>query len=294
MKQYEVTFIVDPVLSGDEIKATANMYQEMLENEGCTIVHRDDMGLKQLAYPINKKNSGIYFCMEYKSESGAIIPKIELALFRDERIMRFLTISLDKYGIKYNEDKRNGLIGKAKKKEKPKKTVSISDDLTKIEGITSKVAGALANAGVNSFSKDVDNLGYKHDKVSVKPGFGRNFLIPQKMGVIANATNLKKLDAILAEEEAKETARLDEYKELAAKLVDQTLNIAVKAGTSGKIFGSVTNVQIANALKEQLGVDIERKKIVLPEEVKALGSYVAEINFHKDLQSKIGFELIQD
>jgi large subunit ribosomal protein L9 len=142
--------------------------------------------------------------------------------------------------------------------------------------------------------RDVDNLGYKHDKVSVKPGFGRNFLIPQKMGVIANATNLKKLDAILAEEEAKETARLDEYKELAAKLVDQTLNIAVKAGTSGKIFGSVTNVQIANALKEQLGVDIERKKIVLPEEVKALGSYVAEINFHKDLQSKIGFELIQD
>ena len=71
--------------------------------------------------------------------------------------------------------------------------------------------------------RDVDNLGYKHDKVSVKPGFGRNFLIPQKMGVIANATNLKKLDAILAEEEAKETARLNEYKKLAAQLEDQIL-----------------------------------------------------------------------
>jgi large subunit ribosomal protein L9 len=141
---------------------------------------------------------------------------------------------------------------------------------------------------------DVDNLGYKHDRISVKPGYGRNFLIPQKMGVIANATNLKKLDVILQEEEAKESARLDEYKELAAKLVDQTLNIAVKSGTSGKIFGSVTNVQIANALKDQLGVDIERKKIVLPEEVKVLGTYVAEINFHKDLQSKIEFILNKD
>jgi small subunit ribosomal protein S6 len=153
MKQYEVTFIVDPVLSGDEIKATAKMYEEMLQNEGCTIVHRDDMGLKQLTYPINKRNSGIYFCIEFKTESGGAIPKIELALHRDERIMRFLTISLDKYGIKYNDDKRNGLIGKAKRKEKPKRSASISDDLTKIEGITSKVAGALANAGVNSFSK---------------------------------------------------------------------------------------------------------------------------------------------
>ncbi|HPK09231.1 MAG TPA: 30S ribosomal protein S6 [Saprospiraceae bacterium] len=153
MKQYEVTFIVDPVLSGDEIKATANMYEDLLKNEGCTIVHKDEMGLKQLAYPLNKRNSGVYYCIEFKSEEGKIIPKLELSLYRDERILRFLSLRLDKHGIKYNEDKRNGLIGKVKKKEKPKRTSSISDDLTKIEGITSKVAGALANAGVNSFSK---------------------------------------------------------------------------------------------------------------------------------------------
>lgn len=121
MKNYEVTFIVDPVLSGDEIKATAQVYEEMLKNEGCTIVHVDAMGLKPLAYPINKRSSGIYFSIEFTAESGDVIPKFELAQKRDERIMRFLTIALDKYGVKYNEDKRNGVIGKYKKKSKAKK-----------------------------------------------------------------------------------------------------------------------------------------------------------------------------
>jgi small subunit ribosomal protein S6 len=118
MKHYEVTFIVDPVLSGDEIKATENVYVEMLKNEGCSIVHIEETGLKQLAYPINKKNSGIYYTIEFTSESGTVIGKLELSLRRDERVMRFLTIALDKYGVKYNADKRSGLIGKVKKKVK--------------------------------------------------------------------------------------------------------------------------------------------------------------------------------
>ncbi|MBK9254775.1 MAG: 50S ribosomal protein L9 [Saprospiraceae bacterium] len=142
--------------------------------------------------------------------------------------------------------------------------------------------------------KDMENLGYKHDVVKVKPGYGRNYIIPQGLGVNANAANKKKLEAILAEEEAAETARLDEYKVMAAKLEGQTLKIAVKAGTSGKIFGSVTNVQIANALKEQLDLDIERKKIVMSEEVKELGTFSADIHLHKDLKTKIAFELVQD
>lgn len=121
MNHYEVTFIVDPVLSGDELKATENVYLEMLKNEGCTIVHVEQTGLKQLAYPINKKHSGIYYTVEFTSDSGSIITKLELALRRDERIMRFLTIALDKYGVKYNSDKRSGLIGKVKKKVKGKK-----------------------------------------------------------------------------------------------------------------------------------------------------------------------------
>ncbi len=142
--------------------------------------------------------------------------------------------------------------------------------------------------------KDIDTLGDKHEIVKVKPGYGRNYLIPQGLAVNANAVNRKKRDGIIAEEDAKETARLDEYKEMAAKLVGQTLKIAVKAGTSGKIFGSVTNVQIAQALKEQLDVDIERKKIHLPEEVKEVGIYTADLHLHKELTAKVQFELIQD
>ena len=118
MNQYEVTFIVDPVLSGDEIKATAQAYVEHLEGEGCKIVHVDEMGLRQLAYPINRRTSGVYYCIEFQSETGELLEKLELALRRDERIMRFLSVKLDKYGVKYNEDKRQGKIGKVKKKKK--------------------------------------------------------------------------------------------------------------------------------------------------------------------------------
>jgi len=117
MRHYEVTFIVDPVLSGDEIKSTAQAYVDMLQQEGCTIVHTDEMGLRQLAYPIKKRNSGIYYSVEFQSEGGAFLPKVELALTRDERIMRFLTVALDKFGVKFNDDKRKGLIGKKKRQE---------------------------------------------------------------------------------------------------------------------------------------------------------------------------------
>ncbi len=118
MRHYEVTFIVDPVLSGDEIKSTAKTYEDMLVTEGCNIIHVDEMGLRQLAYSINKRSSGIYYTIQFDIPNGEIIPKLELSLRRDERIMRFLTVKLDKYGVKYNEDKRNGLIGKVERKEK--------------------------------------------------------------------------------------------------------------------------------------------------------------------------------
>ncbi len=121
MKNYEVTFIVDPVLSGEEIKATAQTYVDLLQNGNCKIVYVDEMGLRQLAYAINKRTSGVYFCIEFEAPDGGVIDQMELALRRDERIIRFLTISLDKFGVKYNEDKRNGLIGKVKKKSKEKK-----------------------------------------------------------------------------------------------------------------------------------------------------------------------------
>jgi small subunit ribosomal protein S6 len=106
------------VLSGDEIKATAQTYVDLLKNEKCTMVHQDEMGLRQLAYPIKRRSSGVYYCYEFQSVNGEIIDKLELAMRRDERIMRFLTVRLDKYGVKYNDDKRNGLIGKKKEENK--------------------------------------------------------------------------------------------------------------------------------------------------------------------------------
>ena len=113
MRNYEVTFIVDPVLSSGEIDATASNYLDHLKKQNCEIVDHDRMGLRQLAYPINKRTSGVYHCIEFQVDSNDVIEKLELALRRDERVMRFLTVTLDKYGVKYNEDKRNGLIGKA-------------------------------------------------------------------------------------------------------------------------------------------------------------------------------------
>jgi small subunit ribosomal protein S6 len=115
MRHYEIAFIVDPVLSGDEIKATADLYVTQLKAEGCEIVHLQDGGMRQLAYPINKRSNGAYFFVEVSAPSGDFIKKIEIAFNRDERIMRYLTLSLDKYAVQYNKDRRAGLIGKKKK-----------------------------------------------------------------------------------------------------------------------------------------------------------------------------------
>ena len=142
--------------------------------------------------------------------------------------------------------------------------------------------------------KELDKVGGKHEIVKVKDGYGRNFLIPQGLAVVANAGNRKMLSELIKQEDKKESKRLDEYKEIASKLSDVTLKIGAKAGTNGKIFGSVTNVQIANALKEQAGVEIERKKIVLEEEVKSIGTYAAKLNLHKDVQTSVAFEIIEE
>jgi small subunit ribosomal protein S6 len=175
MRNYEVTFIVDPVLSGDEIKATAQKYVDQLQNAGASIVHVDEMGLRQLAYEINKRHAGYYYCIEFQSEVANYLADLELNMRRDERLLRFLTIALDKYGVKYNADKRAGIIGKVKKKTKattevagagatavaaavPKAKITKSqppqpDNLKRIEGIGPKIAEVLKASGVDSFAK---------------------------------------------------------------------------------------------------------------------------------------------
>lgn len=142
--------------------------------------------------------------------------------------------------------------------------------------------------------KDVEKLGYKHDLVTVKNGYGRNYLIPQGMAVIANATNKEKLEKILADIDAIETAKIDDYKVMAEKLNGQTIKIGVKAGTSGKIFGSVTNLQVANALVEQFQSEVERKKIILDENIKEIGTYEVTLKLHKEVTAIINIELIAE
>lgn len=115
MRSYEVTYIVDSTLENDKIKSTAKQYQNMLTENGATIVAVDEIGLKQLAYPIKRRNSGIYYCVEFQTPSPDVIALAELAMRRDDSILRFLTVSLNKFGVKYNADKREGKIGVARK-----------------------------------------------------------------------------------------------------------------------------------------------------------------------------------
>jgi small subunit ribosomal protein S6 len=122
MRQYETTFIINPTLSGDEIKQTAQMYVDFLKGEGAEIVHLEEMGVLQLAYPIKKRSSGAYFWLEYNSPSGEIIDKMELAFRRDDNVLRYLTIKADKHRTQYNVDKRAGKFEKKAESDEKSET----------------------------------------------------------------------------------------------------------------------------------------------------------------------------
>ena len=142
--------------------------------------------------------------------------------------------------------------------------------------------------------EDVDKVGEKFEVITVKNGYGRNYLIPQKMALIANKTNLARLSDFRNREEKKETKIISAAQSIADKLKGKVLKIGAKAGTSGKIFGSVTNVQIAQALNEQQGIEIERRKIDIDNEVKELGTYTATLNLHKAVKASVSFEVVRD
>ena len=142
--------------------------------------------------------------------------------------------------------------------------------------------------------QDVEHVGYKHELVTVKNGYGRNYLIPQGLALLANAANKARLEELKRREDATEAKRLGEYQEVADKLKGQVLKIGAKAGTSGKIFGSVTNIQITNALKEQFDLDVERRKVQLPDNIKELGTYTMVLNLHKEVKPEIQFEVVAE
>ena len=142
--------------------------------------------------------------------------------------------------------------------------------------------------------QDVDNLGGANEVVKVRNGYARNFLIPQKFAVEASPSNLKQLAERRKQIEKKEQKMLSAINEVIAKLKEGALKIGAKSGTSGKIFGSVTSLQLARAIREQKGYEIDRKKITLPDEVKELGAYKATIDFGNGHSTELEFEVVAE
>ncbi|MBR4739265.1 MAG: 30S ribosomal protein S6 [Bacteroidales bacterium] len=105
VKQYETVFIATPVLSEEQMKETVKKYTDLLTSKGAEIVYENNWGMRKLAYPIRKKTTGFYYLIEFKAE-GSVINDLEVAYKRDERLLRFLTVSLDKHAVAYNEKKR--------------------------------------------------------------------------------------------------------------------------------------------------------------------------------------------
>ena len=142
--------------------------------------------------------------------------------------------------------------------------------------------------------KDVDNLGAANEVVKVRNGYARNYLIPNKYAVEASPSNMKQLEEKRKQLQKKEAQMLSALNEVVAKLTDGPLKIGAKTGTSGKIFGSVTSLQLARAIREQKGYDIDRKKISITDEVKELGAYKATIEFGNGKSTEVEFEVVAE
>jgi large subunit ribosomal protein L9 len=142
--------------------------------------------------------------------------------------------------------------------------------------------------------KDVDNLGAAHEVVKVRNGYARNYLIPQRFAVEASPSNLKQLEEKVKQLKKKEEQMLAAINEVIFKLNEGPIRLGAKTGTSGKIFGSITSLQLSRAIRDQKGYDIDRRKITLPEEVKELGLYKATIDFGNGKSTEVTFEVVSE
>ena len=142
--------------------------------------------------------------------------------------------------------------------------------------------------------KNVNKLGYANEIVKVKPGYGRNFLIPQGYAILATASAKKAHGEILKQKSHKETKLQEEAQELANKMSALELSIQTKAGDNGKIFGSINTIQLAAALKKE-GYEVDRKSLKIKDEpIKELGTYEAEVNLYKGVQQTISFKVVEE
>lgn len=138
--------------------------------------------------------------------------------------------------------------------------------------------------------QDVANLGYKNDIVKVRDGYGRNYLIPNQLAIIANDSNRKQLAENLKQQAHKLAKQLADAKELAEKLAATIITLPAKANEDGKIFGAITTAQVADALKAQ-GFDID-KKIITVENVKELGEALAIAKLHREVKAQIKLNIV--
>ena len=142
--------------------------------------------------------------------------------------------------------------------------------------------------------KNVNKLGYANEIVRVKPGYGRNFLIPQGYAILATASAKKAHEEILKQKSHKETKLLTEAQEVADKIATIELSILTKAGDNGKIFGSINTIQLSDALKKA-GFEIDRKSLKIKDEpIKELGTYEAEVNLFKGVSQVISFKVVEE
>ena len=141
--------------------------------------------------------------------------------------------------------------------------------------------------------QDVKHLGEKDDIVVVKPGYGRNYLIPQGFAIMATPSAKKVLAENIRQAQFKQEKIKKDATALADKLESVKLTIGAKAGESGKIFGKVNSIQIADALKAQ-GYEVDRRRITFEEEPKTLGEYLANLNLHKEVKVQVPFEVVAE
>lgn len=141
--------------------------------------------------------------------------------------------------------------------------------------------------------QDVQNLGYKDDVVHVKPGYGRNYLIPQGLAILANESNKKMIEENVRQAAHKAEKIKSDAQELAEKIGDLEIEVGAKVGESGKIFGAITTLQIADALKEK-GFEIDRKKISFNSDVKNVGSYTVTLDLHKEVKKEVPFKVVAE
>jgi len=140
--------------------------------------------------------------------------------------------------------------------------------------------------------KDVDNLGAAHEMVEVKPGYARNYLIPQKYAIEASQSNTKVMEERRKQLQKKEDKMMAQIANVTEVLKASPIKIGAKVGVSGKIFGSVTAIQVARAIREQKGYEIDRRRISIVDEVKEAGTHKASIDFGKDNIVEIEFEVV--